>query len=70
MTGDDRETTDEPNARPLWMGDLANRILDSWPAWEAEAEEKSQSDLNPEAGKWRLLGLIEQAIAEEYADGH
>ncbi len=58
--------TDLLQDRPLWMGDAANRILDSWEEWEQEAGMVATCEQNDDAEKYAMLGKIEAALAEEW----
>lgn len=58
--------SDAENYCPLWMGDLANRILESWPAWEAEAEQQAQIEQDSDAAQYVMLGRIEAAIKDAF----
>ncbi len=48
--------------RPLWMGDLANDIMERWTWWEQEAGEAQQKSQEPADGDAVMLARIEECI--------
>jgi hypothetical protein len=57
---------DHDSAPPLWVGDAANRILSSWPEWDAEAEMTATVEQDSNAGEAVMLAKLEAAITEEW----
>lgn len=60
---------DDPNARPLWMGDAANVIVEQWDQWSAAAEHTALVEQNADSYAYAMIGSIERALSDAYCKG-